>query len=63
LDFASRTENRVVFRVSRVAKTLGFCMSQSGTDPRQKRRWDSNYQTDVLKRAGRETRPKQPITP
>ena len=27
LHFASRTEIRVVFRVSRVANTLGFCMS------------------------------------
>ena len=33
LYFASRTENRVVFRVARVAKTLGFCMSWFGTDP------------------------------
>jgi hypothetical protein len=36
LYFASRTENRVVFRVARVAKTMGFCMSPFGTDPRQK---------------------------
>jgi hypothetical protein len=34
LYFASRTENRVVFRVARVAKTLGSCMSRSGQDPR-----------------------------
>jgi hypothetical protein len=27
LYFASRTPNRVVFRVARVAKSLGFCMS------------------------------------
>ena len=33
LYFASRTPNRVVFRVARVAKTLGFCMARSGTDP------------------------------
>jgi hypothetical protein len=32
LFFASRTPNRVVFRVARVIKTLGFCMSRSGTD-------------------------------
>jgi hypothetical protein len=38
LHFASRNPNRVVFRVARVAKTLGFCMSQSGTDPRRRRR-------------------------
>jgi hypothetical protein len=37
LHFASRCPNRVVFRVARVAKTLGFCMCRSGTDPRQRR--------------------------
>jgi len=38
LHFASRTPNRVVFRVARVAKTFGFCMCQSDTDPRPWRR-------------------------
>ena len=38
LYFASRTPNRVVFRVARVVKTLGFCMSQFGNDPRRWRR-------------------------
>jgi hypothetical protein len=38
LHFASRTENRVVFRVARVVKTLRFCMCQSDTDPRRRRR-------------------------
>jgi hypothetical protein len=38
LHFASRCPNRVVFRVARVGKTLGFCMSQSGTDPQSWRR-------------------------
>jgi hypothetical protein len=37
LYFASRTENRVVFRVARVAKTRGFCMSWFGTDPDRRR--------------------------
>ncbi len=35
LHFASRTENRVVFRVARVVKTLGFCMSRFRPDPRR----------------------------
>ena len=30
LHFASRLPNRVVFRVARAAKTLGFCMSADG---------------------------------
>ena len=34
LHFASRYPNRVVFRVARVVKTLGFCMAPSGTAPR-----------------------------
>jgi hypothetical protein len=38
LYFASRSQNRVVFRVARVAKTLGFCMAQSDTDLRPWRR-------------------------
>ena len=35
LYFASRTENRVVFRVARVVKTLGFGMFRSDTYPRR----------------------------
>ena len=38
LYFASRTPNRVVFRVARVVKSLGFCMSRFGHDPRPWRR-------------------------
>jgi hypothetical protein len=35
LHFASRCLNRVVFRVARVAKTLGFGMFRSDTYPRR----------------------------
>jgi hypothetical protein len=37
LHFASRSPNRAVFRVARVVKTLGFCMSWLGTDPDRRR--------------------------
>jgi len=33
LHFASRPPNRVVFRVARVAKTLGFCIAAEDTEP------------------------------
>ena len=62
LYFASRSQNRVVFRVARVAKSLWFCMAQFGHDPRPWRGSNSNYLGDVLKSGCVETRPKQSIT-
>jgi hypothetical protein len=63
LDFASRSENRVVFRVARVGKSLGFCRARFDTAPRQKRVLESNYLSDVLKSGCVESSPKHAVTP